>query len=134
AITVRAHGKINLALAVAPPEPPQATRAGWHRIASWMAPIELAADVTVERLGEGEPALDVAWAPDAPLRAGQQADWPREKDLTWRALKLLEAETGRSLPARITIRKRVPAAAGLGGGSSNAATALQLLDELFELA
>jgi 4-diphosphocytidyl-2-C-methyl-D-erythritol kinase len=133
AITVRAHGKVNLALAVAPPEPPQAPRAGWHRIASWMAPIELADEVTVEAGARGGSRLEVSWAADAPLHAGERADWPAEKDLAWRALKLLEDETGRELLVAITIRKRVPAAAGLGGGSSDAAAVLQLLDELFEL-
>lgn len=133
AITVRAHAKVNLALAVAPPEPPQAPRAGWHRIASWMAPIELADEVTVEPLPGGPSRLDVAWAADAPLNAGAPADWPATEDLAWRAHELLEAETGRSLPASITIRKRIPAAAGLGGGSSDAAATLQLLDELFHL-
>lgn len=132
--TARAFAKINLALAVAPPEPPGAPRAGWHRIASWMAPIDLADDITLGPLPRGaEPTLDIRWAEDAPLRPGAAVDWPPAHDLAWRAREALEAATGASCPCAITIRKRIPAGAGLGGGSSDAATVLQLLDDAFDL-
>jgi 4-diphosphocytidyl-2-C-methyl-D-erythritol kinase len=47
-----------------------------------------------------------------------------------KALKALEAAAGRHLPTRIHIDKRIPPGAGLGGASSDAATALKALAAL----
>jgi len=49
-----------------------------------------------------------------------------ERNLVVRAWRLLEAEAGRDLPARLRLHKRIPHGAGLGGGSSDAAAALRL--------
>jgi 4-diphosphocytidyl-2-C-methyl-D-erythritol kinase len=45
-------------------------------------------------------------------------------DLCLRAARLLQAETGCTLGADIHLDKRLPAGAGMGGGSSDAATTL----------
>jgi 4-diphosphocytidyl-2-C-methyl-D-erythritol kinase len=45
-------------------------------------------------------------------------------NLAWRALDELEREAGRPLPCEVVIDKRIPARAGLGGGSSDAAAVL----------
>ncbi len=58
---------------------------------------------------------------------------PAERDLVVRAARLLQAETGRRLGVDVTVRKRVPAGGGLGGGSSDAATTLVALDRLWGL-
>lgn len=132
ALEIRAHAKLNLALALAPPEPPGLPRAGWHRICTWMCAIDLFDDVLVEPLGRGAASTwSAAWAPDA-VRPGV-IDWPVVRDLAWRALGALERHVGRRLPTRLALRKRVPTGAGLGGGSSDGAAALVGLDRAWGL-
>jgi len=100
-----AAAKINLALVVGP------RRAdGRHELATVYQRVALADHIMVERSSE--------------LRvAGFVGD-----TLVRRALEAVTAGNGSTFAARI--RKRVPVAAGLGGGSSDAATALRLANEL----
>ena len=56
-----------------------------------------------------------------------------ENDLTVRAARLLQAETGCRLGVDIRIDKRLPMGGGLGGGSSDAATTLIALNRLWQL-
>lgn len=56
-----------------------------------------------------------------------------ESNLVLRAARLLQEETGCRQGAHITLTKRLPAGGGLGGGSSDAATALWGLDLLWDL-
>ncbi|MBI1190139.1 MAG: hypothetical protein GC200_05585 [Tepidisphaera sp.] len=124
----RAYAKINLMLSVGPPLPPGASHAGYHPIASWFAPISLWDDVEVTR---GAPSVSIEWASDAPRPT--PIDWPPEKDLAVRALRALEAHAGRTLDAKLVVRKRIPVGGGLGGGSSDAAAALLAVRNAFAL-
>ena len=54
-------------------------------------------------------------------------------DLVLRAARALQAATGTSLGAHIGILKRIPAQAGMGGGSSDAASCLLALNRLWQL-
>ena len=56
-----------------------------------------------------------------------------ESNLVYRAAKLLSGEAGRDLGVRVAIHKRIPVAAGLAGGSGNAAAALVAIDRLCDL-
>jgi 4-diphosphocytidyl-2-C-methyl-D-erythritol kinase len=56
-----------------------------------------------------------------------------QDDLTVRAARALQAATGCTRGAHIGVLKRIPAQAGLGGGSSDAATALLALNRLWRL-
>jgi 4-diphosphocytidyl-2-C-methyl-D-erythritol kinase len=56
---------------------------------------------------------------------------PPESDLTARAARLLQDETGCREGARIAVEKRLPMGGGLGGGSSDAATTLLALNHLW---
>lgn len=58
---------------------------------------------------------------------------PAEQDLTVRAARLLQAETGCSQGVSIGVDKRLPMGGGLGGGSSDAATTLAALNRLWGL-
>lgn len=58
---------------------------------------------------------------------------PEETDLTVRAAKLLKAESGCKQGVCIEIEKNLPMGGGLGGGSSDAATTLLVLNKLWEL-
>jgi 4-diphosphocytidyl-2-C-methyl-D-erythritol kinase len=107
-VEVRARAKVNLGLEVL------GRRAdGYHELRSVMWAIDLADRVTLEP-GGGDIALECA-APDV----------PRTPDnLAWLAAELVRREMGAATGLRIRIEKRIPVAAGLGGGSTDAAAVL----------
>lgn len=132
-ISARAWGKINLALAVGPPEPAGSAKPGWHRICSWFAPVLLHDELTLTRLDDerAPSAFEISWCDDAPVVS--TIDWAVEKDLSVRALRLLEQRVGRPLGVKMSLRKRIPVGGGMGGGSSDAASMLLAVDRLFDL-
>jgi 4-diphosphocytidyl-2-C-methyl-D-erythritol kinase len=76
--------------------------------------------------------LSITVRPDGRLeRPEGPRDVPAEADLTLRAARALKEATGTPLGATIHVHKRIPLGAGLGGGSSDAATALLALNELW---
>lgn len=58
---------------------------------------------------------------------------PEEKDLCVRAAKLLKQKTGTAQGVDIFLQKQIPMGGGLGGGSSDAATTLLALNQLWEV-
>jgi 4-diphosphocytidyl-2-C-methyl-D-erythritol kinase len=56
-----------------------------------------------------------------------------EDDLVVRSARALQQKTGTEQGVNIRVRKRIPAGAGLGGGSSDAATTLHALNRLWQL-
>ncbi|KKJ06824.1 4-(cytidine 5'-diphospho)-2-C-methyl-D-erythritol kinase [Burkholderia gladioli] len=66
-------------------------------------------------------------------RLTEVAGVPEEQDLVVRAARLLQAHTGTTLGVDIEIDKVLPMGAGLGGGSSDAATTLLALNRLWKL-
>jgi 4-diphosphocytidyl-2-C-methyl-D-erythritol kinase len=130
-LTLKARAKINLALGVSSPLPPDHAHPGFHEIASWMVALELCDDLHIARAAQGPGQLQISWAADAPRPS--PIDWPIESDLVHRAWKILEAACGHALPVNIALVKRVPVGGGLGGGSADAAMALVALTLLFDL-
>jgi len=121
--------KVNLALSVGAPD-----ASGMHPIASWMVGLRFGDTLRVscgEKDLSDEQRFAVRFADDAPVPG--VVDWPRGKDLAWRALQLLEHHAGRRLPVRLEIIKRVPTGAGCGGGSSDAAGVLAAVNEVCSL-
>ena len=107
-VRLLAPAKVNLALAVT------GTRDdGYHELRSVFATIDLADRVRVAP----HRRLEVRIAPDVGA--------PRGEDLASRAVRAMAAATGHAPAAFVHIRKRVPVAAGLGGGSSDAAAVLR---------
>lgn len=120
--SVTAPAKINLVLEVIGRRPD-----GFHELRSVLAPLALVDELSV-RPARSFQALD-----DSPARTADRlaiAGAPGlavEENLVLRAAALLRAETARPLaPLAFRLRKRIPVAAGLGGGSSDALAALDL--------
>lgn len=109
-----APAKINLNLRVHPRD--EAT--GFHPIESWMVPISLADELRIERAQSS----GVTLACDDPKLGG--AD-----NLARRAAELFLSETGISDGVSLDLCKIIPHGAGLGGGSSDAAAVLRVLNE-----
>lgn len=96
---------------------------GFHEIETLMAPISLADRLTIER---GKPTGGIQFSCDDPsLSAG-------EENLVVQAARLFQKTTKIGGGVEIALEKKIPHGAGLGGGSSDAATTLLGLNELFE--
>jgi 4-diphosphocytidyl-2-C-methyl-D-erythritol kinase len=105
ALTTRAPGKVNLCLYLGPIRPD-----GLHELVSVIQPLELADELRLE-----------------PAEADELiCDGVEGENLAGRALDAYRQAAGLSGHWRLTIDKRVPVAAGMGGGSSDAAAALRL--------
>jgi 4-diphosphocytidyl-2-C-methyl-D-erythritol kinase len=113
ALSALAPAKINLFLHVGPVDPD-----GYHPLSSLVAFADVGDRVTVE------PADRLSLTVTGPFGAGLAAE---PDNLILRALRALGGATGTGDPAlRVTLDKRLPIAAGLGGGSSDAGAALKL--------
>ena len=97
---------------------------GYHEISSVFQSVSLADKLEIERSGGG---FELIFAPDK-VEVG-----PLEENTVYKAWALLWEASGHELPARIRLHKKIPAGAGLGGGSADAAAVLVGMNELFDL-
>ncbi len=115
-LRLTARAKINWSLEVVGRRPD-----GYHLLDMLMQSVALADTLTAEKADaltlqvEGAPELDT------------------EDNLVFKAARLLRAKADSDLGARLTLIKRVPSGAGMGGGSADAAAALVGLDRLWNL-
>ena len=95
---------------------------GYHLLDTIMQSISLHDDITIEP--DSRLFLSVADAPHVPCD---------ESNLILRAAEALRRHTGTAAGASITLRKRIPVGAGLGGGSTDAAAVLRALNDMWGL-
>ena len=113
---LRASAKVNLALEVLGKRGD-----GYHEIATVLQAVDLFDRLTVEA------------ADTLSLRSDDPELPTDEGNLVMRAARLLQKTAGLDRGARIELQKRIPVAAGLGGGSSDAAATLWGLNRLWGL-
>lgn len=124
-LTALAPGKVNLCLFLGE------TRAdGLHELVSVIEPLSLADELTLEPLPGGAGVAASIGVDDAGCAAGEDevvCAGVEGPNLAGAALAAWRAASGwDGPPVRLTIAKRVPVAAGMGGGSGDAAAALRL--------
>lgn len=88
---------------------------------------------TLFQLLDYSDTLSFELRPDHKITLETVLSIPVEQNLIWRAAQLLQSRKNISLGARIRLEKKIPMGGGLGGGSSNAATTLLGLNQLWDL-
>ncbi|GAB4517717.1 MAG: 4-(cytidine 5'-diphospho)-2-C-methyl-D-erythritol kinase [Roseibium sp.] len=112
-----ARAKINLSLHVTGRRPD-----GYHLLDSLVAFPQIGDRLCLEPADELELRLEGPFARDL--------DGPAGDNLILKAVRAFAETTGAPLPGmRLTLTKRLPVASGIGGGSSDAATTLRLLED-----
>lgn len=116
ALTAAAPAKVNLFLRVLAVE-----ATGYHGLETLFQRIGIEDTLTAERRG----------APGTITLDSEGADLgPVEQNLAWRAARMVLDATGSRFGVHLALTKRIPVAAGLGGGSADAAAALDLVNQL----
>jgi len=114
-VQAEAHAKLNLFLRVLARE-----EDGFHGIETLFCLVSLADELVAERREGRGVTLAVEGADCGPA----------EDNLATRAARMVLDATGHPCAIDLTLRKRIPVQGGLGGGSSDAATALTLVNRL----
>ena len=128
---LKSPGKINLHLAVGGKRGD-----GFHELRSIFAALDFADTLCFSPLPGNEGRTAFTMREDGPflelLRKGQVFEpIPAEKNMVYLASELFRRETGLKTNLSIDLIKRIPPGSGLGGGSSNAATTILALNELY---
>ncbi len=117
---------------------------GFHEIETLMVPIGLYDTLIVEDDPSGQVTITPRWSAGladvriATLRVNSAAANPDvlpvgEQNIAVRAIRLLAQKAGINRGVKLQLIKRIPAAAGLGGGSSDAAAALMAANLVWKL-
>lgn len=114
---IPSYAKVNLYLKIG-----KKLSSGYHKIQSVMQKVELSDSMAFEPISE-----------DRIIVESTNPELASEENLAYTAASLLKKKFKVKQGVRIFIEKNVPLEAGLGGGSSNAATALMNLNKLWGL-
>ena len=138
AIVIQTPAKLNLFLELLAKRPD-----GFHEIETLMTAINIYDRLYVTSLSEGQTQLTCRWASGMEaLTASRNGNdtaanldtLPEGSDnIVWKAVELLRQRAGTAAGIAIRLVKRIPAAAGLGGASSDAAAALIAANRLWRL-
>lgn len=120
-VTVRSPAKINLGLSVGPPRPD-----GYHPLATVYQAVALYDDVTATVRDDTEITVEVLgdFAADVPVDSS---------NLAVRAARMLQVEYDVTEGVDLSIRKTIPVAGGMAGGSTDAAATLVACNRLWGL-
>ena len=129
-LTVHAPAKLNLYLSI-----DDKRSDGFHEITSLMLSVGIYDTLVFTEEPSAEVELRVTETNSllTPLKKNRQRIPAGEENLVVRAIRLLQEQTGQHQGIRIELIKRIPAEAGLGGGSSDAAAALFAANKLWRL-
>jgi len=116
-VRVRVPAKVNLHLQVGPPR-----RDGFHELTPVYHAISLYDEITARRGDTLAVTMEGEGAGSLPLD---------EDNLVFKAARLLAKHTGHDPHARLHLRKQIPVAGGLAGGSADAAATLVACDQLW---
>ena len=122
-LTIFAPAKVNLHLAVLDRRPD-----GFHNLESVFLAVDFGDTLHYELInGENTPEIIM----EAPSTVGAaRFNLPVEKNIIFKAMSLFREKTGFTQGLRVRVEKRIPLGGGLGGGSSNAAATLLVMNKL----
>ncbi|CAA9351889.1 MAG: 4-diphosphocytidyl-2-C-methyl-D-erythritol kinase [uncultured Nocardioidaceae bacterium] len=124
AATARAPGKLNLALTVGPLQP-----SGFHPVATIYHAVDLCDDVRATPTTGTEITVEVTYEGPPPAEHLPLG----EDNLAVRAATLLRDSAGVRAGVELHVRKAIPVAGGMAGGSADAAAALVACDAAWQL-
>ncbi len=122
-VTVRVPAKVNLQLAVGPREDD-----GFHNLVSVFQAISIFDDVTITK---SQPGSGITISIIGDHTHGVPAD---HTNLAVKAAQLIANEYEITIDAHIEVKKSIPVAGGMAGGSADAAATIIGIDHLYELA
>lgn len=115
--TYLSPAKVNLSLGITGKDP----KDGYHYIDSIFDPVSVFDIIEIEKSDSGA------------INLNSGLDIPKEKNLVYRAAALFKETYGIKKGVDIILHKNIPQGAGLGGGSSNAATVLNAMNDIFKV-
>ena len=121
-VTVRVPAKVNLQLSVGPRESD-----GFHNLVTVFQAISIFDDITVT-FAPAKSGVSISISGDQ--RHGVPAD---ESNLAMKAIALMAKEYDLVIDAHVEIKKSIPVAGGMAGGSADAAAAIVAIDYLYSL-
>ena len=129
-LVVRTPAKLNLFLEIL-----GRRHDGFHELETLMVTVGIHDTLTFTEEVSGEIRLRCFWSTSPETSAGAvDSDVPDgRQNLVFRAAELLQNHAGVARGVRIELNKRIPVAAGLAGGSSDAAATLMALNRLWQV-